>query len=289
MSFLPLTRPALLFATVATACASPAALAVAGAAPAPVLAPATAPAAASPAPAAKAPPPNYNAIYEQNIFDPQRKQWEEKKEVPPPLPPLAAEDVQIYGVMAVGSYRRAIVKLGGKLKHLMPSDPKARPFVTLSEGQSLGGYTLAEIGPQRLVFTAGETRYAVSINKKEDRPTAPPVPAPAAFQDAVVVAVETPNGANGQPLPAGAPATIPDAVGAAQAVAAAQPAPVAAPAAPAAPAASNADGSGAANNSNNNGNNAAQPARAMSLLEAIQAAKASGGAQSGGTNPFATK
>ncbi len=231
--------------------------------------------------AAKAPP-NYSAIYEKNIFDPQRKQWEEKKEVPPPLPPLAAEDVQIYGVMAVGSYRRAIVKLGGKLKHLMPTDPKARPFVTLSEGQSLAGYTLAEIGPQRLVFTAGETRYAVSINKKEDRPTAPPAPPPAAFQEAVVVTVETPNGANGQPLPAGAPATIPAQDG--SSVVQAPPAAVAATpeAAPAAPAASA--------NAGNTGNNPApadsNPGRAMSLLEAIQQAKSNGGGQSSGVNPF---
>lgn len=252
------TKPA---ATSAPAKAAPAASSVA-------------PSAAIPAPvaatASKGVKPNYNAIYEQNIFDPQRKQWEEKKEVPPPLPPLSSEDVQIYGVMAVGSYKRAIVKLGGKLKSMMPTDPKARPYVTLSEGQSLGGYTLSEIGPQRLIFTVGDTRYAVAINKKEDRPSAPPVPPPAAFQEAVVAAVETPNGANGQPLPGSTPAAAPEV----NAVAAAQP--VAAPAAPAQPSAAPAQA--AADN-----NSAARP---LSLLEAIQQAN-KGGGSANTTNPFA--
>jgi hypothetical protein len=250
----------------------------------PVLA-ANAPAATTPAttPAAKALPPNYNAIYEQNMFDPQRKPWEEKKEVPPPLPPLTSEDVQIYGVMAVGSYKRAIVKLGGKLRGMAPSDPKARPFVTLAEGQSLAGYTLAEIGPQRLVFSVGDIRYAVAFNKKEDRPTAPPPPPPPVFQEAVIVAAETPNGSNGQPLPAAVPAGQ-------EAAPAAAPAAVAAPeqqaAAPAPVAA--APGSGESGNAANNTPPPA-PAQPMSLLDAIQQAKA---AQSGGqpaaaaVNPF---
>lgn len=249
-------------------------------APAPAVAPTPAPA------VVKAPPPNYNAIYEKNIFDPQRKQWEEKKEVPPPLPPLTAEDVQIYGVMAVGSYKRAIVKLAGKLRGLAPTDPKSRQFVTLSEGQSLAGYTLAEIGPQRLVFSVGDVRYAVAFNKKEDRPLAPPPPAPAAFQDAVVVTAETPNGANGQPLPTSSPSgqDVVQAVAAAATPAAPEPAP--APAAPAAEAP-------APNASANAGSNAAAPAapsQSMSLLEAIQQAqqaKAQGGGQAAAvTNPF---
>lgn len=267
-------RPLILAAILAAVGQGLPAVAAVTPAPAAAVAPAVAPA------ATKAPPPNYNAIYEQNIFDPQRKQWEEKKEVPPPLPPLTAEDVQIYGVMAVGSYKRAIVKLAGKLRSLAPTDPKSRQFVTLAEGQSLAGYTLAEIGAQRLVFTVGDTRYAVAFNKKEDRPLAPPPPPPAAFQDAVVVAAETPNGANGQPLPASSPIATEAAPAAAVATAATPEAAAAAPVA-AAPAA-------AAPAANANTPAPAAPSQPMSLLEAIQAAKASqsGGQPAAGTNPF---
>lgn len=254
--------------------------ALAQAVPAPQAAPEPAKAAA--APAAPKAPPDYNAISDKNLFDPQRKPWEEKREAPPALPALMPEDVQIYGIMAVGSFKQAIVKVGGKLKHLAPTDPKARPYIQLKEGQSLGGYTLTEINPQRLIFSVGETRYQVAINKKEDRPTAPTVPLAPVFQDAVVIAAEAPNGSDGKPMAVENPIPTP------------APTPAAPAATPAAPEQTpqNNPNSGANNpqqTADNSANNNANPGRPLSLLEAINQAKNSGAGSSPMVNPFAPR
>lgn len=245
---------------------------LAQAVPAPQAAAEAAKAAATP----KAPP-DYNAISDKNLFDPQRKPWEEKRELPPLLPALTAEDVQIYGIMAVGSFKQAIVKVGGKLKHLAPTDPKARPYIQLKEGQSLGGYTLAEINPQRLIFSVGETRYQVAINKKEDRPTAPPVPVAPVFQDAVMITAEAPNGSDGKPMAIDNPIPTP-------AAPAATPAP-----AQAAPTTPEQTPQKPQNNQSADSNNSGNTLRPTSLLEAIQQAKSAGGSQAPAGNPFAPR
>lgn len=225
-------------------------------------------------------PPDYNAISDKNLFDPQRKPWEEKREAPPALPALMPEDVQIYGIMAVGSFKQAIVKVGGKLKHLAPTDPKARPYIQLKEGQNLGGYTLAEINPQRLIFSVGETRYQVAINKKEDRPTAPTVPLAPVFQDAVVIAAEAPNGSDGKPMAVENPIPTPAPTPAAPAVAAPQQAPQNNP---------STSPNNAQQTADNSANNNANAGRPLSLLEAINQAKNSGAGSAPMANPFAPR
>lgn len=129
-------------------------------------------------------------ISEKNLFDPERKAWPDKAPQAAPASSLSATDVQLYGVMIVGDYKRAILKLDGKLKHLAPGGD-ARPFVTLAEGQSLGEYTLVEVQPRGVVFSAGAARQPIAFSLKTDRPA--PTPLPPVIQSAIVAPVEAPT------------------------------------------------------------------------------------------------
>ncbi|MHB9118238.1 MAG: hypothetical protein ACYC2R_08180 [Burkholderiales bacterium] len=203
---------------------------------------------------------NYSDIYEKNVFDPQRQPWAEKPVVPP-VPPLNAGDIEVYGVMSVGSYKRAILKLSPALKKSMP-DSNARPFVVVAVGQAVGPYTLAELSDKSIVMEGGGQRYPVTFAAKRDRIVSGPI-APV-VQEPVILPPSVPTSVPGIEPIAVAPVTPPppEPVAAPQPAAAApaqapQQAPAAQPTAPETPP-------------------SAPPIQGRTLLEAIQAAQQAG-------------
>ena len=118
------------------------------------------------------PPPYLQSLESANEFDRQRKLWPDKVPLPPPPPPpppptpLTDQDVQLYGVVIVGQTKRATIKYGPRFASLNTS---GKPFVTISEGQVIGEYTLTGIKPTHLVLTALGGQQQLSFNKKMDR------------------------------------------------------------------------------------------------------------------------
>lgn len=124
--------------------------------------------------------PIYSEIHEKNIFDPKRQPWVEKVESPPPpsVPPLTAADAEVYGVMAFGDFKKAIIKLGAGFKYApQPKNKSApRPFVILGIGESLGPYTIKEITDKSVVFENSGAEFPLVFNhKKSDRPASGPI------------------------------------------------------------------------------------------------------------------
>ena len=118
------------------------------------------------------PPPFLQSLESSNEFDRQRVLWPDKVPLPPPPPPppppipLTDQDVQLYGVVIAGQTKRATIKYGPRFASLNTS---GKPFVTISEGQVIGEYTLTGIKPTFLVFTALGGQQQLSFNKKMDR------------------------------------------------------------------------------------------------------------------------
>lgn len=202
-------------------------------------------------------------IVAKNPFDPEHRAW---PDIEPAPAPISTEDVQLYGVVIAGNVKRAVVKVGGNLKHL--AGPNGRAFLTVREGQTLGAYVVGEIQPHQVLLSAGSTRQSVVFGKKTDRPLAPmmAVQAPSPLQAPTAPVVAAPNPVVVQPFPGGGAAVdsvpVPPAVSQAQANLVQTPSGGAAP--PSGP----------------------QPG--MSLAEAIAAAQAAAasGNQSPAPNPF---
>lgn len=165
-------------------------------------------AAAAPAPLATAAPPVFNAGA-ANPFDAQRKAWPDRiPPVPPPPPPpppavVTDQDLQLYGVVIVGSVKMANVRLGARFAS---AAVEGRAFSSLREGQALGEFTLAQIHPTHVVLSAPGGQQSIYFTKKTDRASGP---APAA---AVPVA-------QGQAPVQGATPVVPQAADATQAAA----------------------------------------------------------------------
>ena len=126
------------------------------------------------------PAPLLSSLETTNIFDPQGKVWPDKRPPapPPPLPPLPPlvtdKDLQLYGVVIVGATKRATIKVGSRFAQL---DTQGRGFVTVSEGQVIGEWVLAEIHPGHLVLGAPGGQQTVMFNKKTDRVASATMPA----------------------------------------------------------------------------------------------------------------
>jgi len=132
--------------------------------------------------AGAAPAVDYSVIAAQNLFDPQRKPW--------PYPataaaaaeesPLGPEDVQVQGVVVHAGVRRAIIRLGGRLRSLAPGGAAERPNTILREGQALGPYTLVSVGDKQLVFANAGKRFTVPFVRtaRSNLATASPAPLP---------------------------------------------------------------------------------------------------------------
>ena len=118
------------------------------------------------------PPPFLLSLESTNEFDKQRQLWPDKvppappPPPPPPPTPLTDQDVQIYGVVIIGKTKRATVKYGPRFASLNTS---GKPFITISEGQVIGEYTLTGIKPTHLIMTAPGGQQQISFNKKMDR------------------------------------------------------------------------------------------------------------------------
>lgn len=123
-------------------------------------------------PKALTPAPYLSSLENSNVFDPQRRMWPDRRPPPsppppPPPPPLVTDkDLQLYGVVIVGQTKRATIKVGSRFAQL---DTQGRGFVSVSEGQALGEWTLAEIHPTHLVLGAPGGQQNVMFNKKTDR------------------------------------------------------------------------------------------------------------------------
>ena len=176
---------------------------------APPLAPEKASSAPKRAPAPPQPltPPSYlSSLETTNGFDPQRKMWPDKvppppPPAPPPLPPFVTDqDLQLYGVVIVGQTKRATIKVGTRFSQI---DTAGRSFVSVSEGQALGEWVLAEIHPTHLVLSSPGGQQTVNFNKKTDRVASANVQA----VQPVAVNEPTPNA----PVPATTSAQVADA------------------------------------------------------------------------------
>lgn len=217
--------------------------------------------------------PIYSEIYEKNVFDPKRQAWAEKVDPPPPppaVPPLTPADAEVYGVMAFGDFKKAIIKLGAGFKYApQPKNKSApRPFVILGIGESLGPYTIKEITDKSVVFESGGAQFPLAFNhKKSDRPAGGSI-SPMA-QAPVILSAPTPTIVQGiEPL-AAATTPAPPQVVPSSPQPAAQAAPQQAQAATPEPSAA-----------------AQQPAiQGMTLLDAINAARQ---AQQAGVAPAAS-
>lgn len=230
--------------------------------------------------AGKSSVPDSAVIAEKNPFDREHRVWPDIVAPPTPPAPISTEDLQLYGVVIAGSVKRAIVKVGGNLKHL--AGPSGRAYLSVSEGQSLGAYVISEIQPHQVLLSAGATRQVVVFGKKMDRPLTP------------MMAMQAPS--SPPPSPAQVPST-PDAVPAAASLPspATLPAPTyTPPAAPAVPAASQAQAASLpapASPAQDQATGMTRPAGSqsgMSLAEAIAAAQAAAaqGNQPPAPNPF---
>ncbi len=137
--------------------------------------------------------PNYSDLHEKNIFDPNRQPWAENppESAVPSVPPLNPGDIEVYGVMSIGSYKKVIIKLGSAFKLAPSPGAGSRPFIMLAIGQALGPYTLVEVSGKNIVFEGGGARYLVTFAAKKDRPPAGPA-APIA-QEPVVLPAPVPT------------------------------------------------------------------------------------------------
>src|SRR3990172_5526772 len=69
---------------------------------------------------------DYRAIAEQNLFDPQRKRWPEPGQQTAAAPVIGPEDGQVHGEGNFGKVKRAIVRLGGRLRKLVTGSQAGR-------------------------------------------------------------------------------------------------------------------------------------------------------------------
>ena len=116
-------------------------------------------------PAAEAPAAvaiEFPAIATHPLFYPTRKPWTPPPP-PPPEPPAAVvatpsplTNYFLVGVVVSDSMRSALVRA------------QADKILTLSEGQEIEGWTLKEITPERLFFTAGNATYEMTGRKPSE-------------------------------------------------------------------------------------------------------------------------
>jgi hypothetical protein len=107
-------------------------------------------------------PAEYPAIAAHPLFYPTRKPWTPppapEPEAPPPVvtAPSPLNDYTLVGVVVSGNLRSAFVKA------------QANKILTLSEGQEVEGWTLKEITPERLYFSAGDATYEMTGRKPSE-------------------------------------------------------------------------------------------------------------------------
>jgi hypothetical protein len=105
---------------------------------------------------------DYPAIAEHPLFYPTRKPWTPPAPPPPEPPPVVMAapspltNYFLVGVVVSDNLRSALVRA------------QADKILTLSEGQEIEGWTLKEITPERLFFTAGVATYEMTGRKPSE-------------------------------------------------------------------------------------------------------------------------
>ena len=211
---------------------------------------------------------SYEHIYKENVFDPKRAPWAVATPVPS-IPPPSANDIQLYGVINVGTVKRALFKLSPMLAGI-----GKKPFVSLAEGQSVGSYQVAEIQRDQVILSAGEARYPMRFMTKTDRSVAG-IPISAPTQSAME-------------LPPAMPTIVPSISPVPQPVVASAPSAAAAPPQPSAtPPVEGQQAQAKTADAAQPAPQAAAPIQGATLLEAIEAARrAQAAGQPSYPNPF---
>ncbi len=98
----------------------------------------------------------YIVVAEQNVFSPERKIPTEKKDEKP----LPKPEFVLYGTLVTGDTSIAFLE---DLKAPEMSKGRGKRQRTLRIGNSLSGYTLSEIYPERVVMVRGEDRMELRV------------------------------------------------------------------------------------------------------------------------------
>ncbi|MCC6345863.1 MAG: hypothetical protein IT388_01600 [Nitrospirales bacterium] len=165
----------------------------------------------------------YAVIGEQNVFHPERKipvEKNEEKLLPKP-------EFSLYGTLITGAVSLAYME---DRKSPRSTPGRGKRQTALKVGDSLSGYTVKEIAPERVVMMRGEDRVEVKVispDNKKDRTepgtaASPPVPsqagrmeeAPASARPASAARIERPARTVPQPqTPGGSRTSTPGSVG----------------------------------------------------------------------------
>lgn len=136
---------------------------------------------------------DYMIIAAENPFHPERIISIEKKEQPPPPKP----ELLLYGVTITDDFSIAYVE---DKKSPLTTPGRGKRHKVLKKGDSIGGFVLNEIYPDKIVLTRGEESLVVNLTdstKPRDGAVSPPstVQKPAAPPSRPVIAP------NPQPIP----------------------------------------------------------------------------------------
>ncbi|MFO0753444.1 MAG: hypothetical protein U0411_08990 [Thermodesulfovibrionales bacterium] len=122
---------------------------------------------------------DYTVIAEQNLFHPERRIPVEKKEeklLPKP-------EFSLYGTLVTGAVSLAYME---DRKSPRSTPGRGKRQTALKIGDSLSGYTVQEITPERVVMVRGEDRVEVKVvspdNKKDRTEAGAAAPAPVPSQ-----------------------------------------------------------------------------------------------------------
>ncbi len=97
----------------------------------------------------------YPAIAEHPLFAPDRRPW-----MPPPPPAPAPAD---NGPGPLAEYRLVGIVVSDGVRRALVKPARDGKTIVLSEGEQLDGWTLREIAPRRLRFTAQDASYDMSF------------------------------------------------------------------------------------------------------------------------------
>jgi len=132
-------------------------------------------------------PLDYTVIAEQNLFHPDRKIPVEK----PAVPPLPKPEFVLYGTLITDETGIAYMD-DKKAPYNTPGRGKRQ--TTLKKGESLSGFFLKEVAPDKVVMVRGEETMVVNLTDTNSPKTrefvaqpAPPPPPPPGAQPAAAV------------------------------------------------------------------------------------------------------
>jgi hypothetical protein len=102
-------------------------------------------------------PSDYIIVSEENLFHPDRKIPAEKKAEEAPLP---KPEIVLYGTLIAGDTRLAYLE---DLKSPRSTLGRGKRQITLKIGDTLSGFTLKEIDPDKIVMARGEEKIIVHV------------------------------------------------------------------------------------------------------------------------------